>query len=104
MNLISVKKTGIITIKMFIPGAIGRREQFMNTLSYIKGSEEEIVIGGQYYFGQLWDGEGDGDDLLESGAIAIWDSDDEKEIIVSFEAINAEENIMDTFVKVTDIY
>lgn len=74
------------------------------TLSYIMGSEEEIVIGGQYYFGQLWDGEGDGEELLESGAIAIWDAEEEKEIIVAFEAIDTEENIMDTFVKVTDIY
>ena len=33
----------------------------MKTLSYILGSEEEIVINKEYYFGQLWDGNGDGE-------------------------------------------
>lgn len=76
----------------------------MNTLSYIRGSEEELKVGGKYYFGQLCDGNGDVEELLESGAIAIWDAEEEKEIIVSFETIDTDENIMDTFVKVTDIY
>ena len=35
----------------------------MKTLSYIYGKEEEIEIGGKYYFGQLWDGDGDGDGM-----------------------------------------
>lgn len=42
----------------------------MNTLSYILGSEEKIIINGEYYFGQLWDGNNNGEELLESGAIS----------------------------------
>lgn len=71
----------------------------MNTLSYIRGSEEEIEIGGEYYFGQLWDGTGDGEELLESGAIEV-----EEDLVVVFEIIEADEKIMDTLVKITDIY
>ena len=44
----------------------------MKTLSYELGRIENIEIGNTYYFGQLWDGEdGDGQDLLSSGSIAI---------------------------------
>lgn len=32
----------------------------MKTLSYINGKEQEIKIGAELYFGQIWDGE-DGD-------------------------------------------
>ena len=50
----------------------------MLTLNYIRGYEEEIAIGKDYYFGQLWDGKGDG---KEQAA-----------------------DIMDTIVTVTDLY
>lgn len=71
----------------------------MNTLSYISGSEEKIEIGGEYYFGQLWDGNGDGEELLESGAIEV-----EEDVVVAFDITESDEKIMDTLVKITDIY
>ena len=70
----------------------------MKTLSYILGSEEEIVINREYYFGQLWNGNGDGEELLESGAISP-----NGENVVSFEVVKKSEDILETVVKVTDI-
>ena len=72
----------------------------MKSLSYILGSsEEKIIINGEYYFGQLWDGNGDGEELLESGAISP-----DGENIVDFEVVKKSEDILETIVKVTDMY
>lgn len=71
----------------------------MNTLSYILGSEEEIKVGEEYYFGQLWDGNGDGEELLESGSIAL-----DEDFIVSFDVIETDSDILKSLVKVIDIY
>lgn len=71
----------------------------MLTLSYIKGYEEEIETGKDYYFGQLWDGTGDGEELLESGAISP-----DGENVVAFEIKEQADDIMDTIVTVADIY
>lgn len=72
----------------------------INTLSYILG-EDTIEAGREYYFGQLWDGNGDGVELLESGAIAVYQ--DDEEYIVDFEILEAAEDILQTRVKVTGI-
>lgn len=69
----------------------------MTTLNYSKAIEE-IVIGETYYFGQLWDGNGDGLELLESGAISP-----DNENTIFFELIEPDEDIMDALVKVTGI-
>lgn len=71
----------------------------MKTLTYILGSEEEIVINKEYYFGQLWDGNGDGEELLESGAISP-----DGENIVAFKIIEKANDILETIVRVTDMY
>lgn len=71
----------------------------MKTLSYILGQGREIEIGQEYYFGQLWDGEGDGEELLESGAVS---PDDEN--VVAFEIVKTADDLLQTVVKVTDIY
>ena len=72
----------------------------MKTLSYILGSsEEKIIINGEYYFGQLWDGNGNGEELLESGAISP-----DGENIVAFEVVKRAEDILETIVRVTDMY
>ena len=72
----------------------------MKTLTYILGSsEEKIVINGEYYFGQLWNGDGNGEELLESGAISP-----DGENIVAFEVVKKSEDILETIVKVTDMY
>jgi hypothetical protein len=73
----------------------------LNTLSYILGTEDTIEIGKEYYFGQLWDGNGDGEELIESGAIAVYQYGDE--YIVDFEIMEAAEDILQTRVKVTGI-
>lgn len=73
----------------------------MKTLSYILGTEQEIEIGKELYFGQLWDGEDDGEELLESGAISI--CGDNEEFIVDFEVVSREDEIGNSIVKITDI-
>lgn len=71
----------------------------MKTLSYVRGTEQEIKVGEDLYFGQLWDGDGDGQELLESGSISP-----DNENIVAFEIIRPSEDILNTMVKITDIY
>lgn len=72
----------------------------LNTLSYVLGTEDTIEAGKEYYFGQLWDGDGDGEELLKSGAIAVYQ---DGEYIVNFEILEAAEDILKTRVKVTGI-
>lgn len=71
----------------------------MRALNYISGTEREIEIGQEYYFGQLWDGEGDGEELMESGAVSP-----DGENVIAFEVIEKSDNPLETLVKVTDIY
>ncbi len=73
----------------------------LNTLSYVLGAENTIEAGEEYYFGQLWDGNGDGEELLDSGAIAVYQ--DGEEYIVDFEISESAEDILQTRVKVTGI-
>ena len=50
----------------------------METLSYYIGKEREIEIGEEYYLGQLWDGSGDVEDIIEEdGQGCVWVGDDE---------------------------
>lgn len=62
-------------------------------------SREEIVIGMKVSFAELWDGDGDGQELLESGAV----SPDNKNV-VAFEVVENDGDILKTLVRVTDIY
>ena len=72
----------------------------MKTLNFVLGTEEEIQVGKNYYFGQLWDGEeGNAEELLESGAVS---PDDEN--VVAFEIVKTADDLLQTVVKVTDIY
>nr|UVM91011.1 MAG: hypothetical protein [Bacteriophage sp.] len=73
----------------------------LKTLSYILGAEDTIETGREYYFGQLWDGNGDGEELLESEAIAVYQDGDE--YIVDFEILESAEDILQTRVKVIGI-
>lgn len=74
----------------------------MKTLNYIFGGAEEIEIGNTYYFGQLCEGDADAVELLESGAIAVYD-DNGDEIVCDFEIIENSEDAFNTIVKVIDI-
>lgn len=71
----------------------------LKTLSYIYGIEEGIEINKTYYFGQLWDGNGDGNELLESGCISL-----DNENIVAFKIQETNNDILQTLVKIVDIY
>lgn len=73
----------------------------LNTLSYVLRAENTIEAGKEYYFGQLWDGNGDGEELLDSGAIAVYQ--DGEEHIVDFEISESAEDILQALVKVTGI-
>lgn len=73
----------------------------LNTLSYVYGQNDTIEVGEEYYFGQLWGGNGDGEELLESGAIAVYQ--DGEEYIVDFEILEPAEDILEIRVKVTGI-
>lgn len=73
----------------------------LNTLSYVFGVEDIIETGKEYYFGQLWDGNGDGEELLESGAIAVYQ--DGEEYIVDFEILEPADDILQARVKVIGI-
>lgn len=74
----------------------------MKTLDYIYGGVEEIESGKEYYFGQLCEGDADAEELLESGAIAVYD-DDGEEIVCDFEIVETDEDVLKTIVRVTDI-
>lgn len=71
----------------------------MRTLSYVLGYERKIEIGQEYYFGQLWDGEGDGEELMESGTVSP-----DGENVIAFDVIENADDPLETLVKVTDIY
>ena len=80
----------------------------METLSYYIGKEREIEIGEEHYLGQLWDGSGDVEDIIEEdgqGCVWVGDDEDGKPVIVGFtyEELD-QERLMDTVVTVTDIF
>ena len=75
--------------------------EVLYAINYRVGYREIITQYSFYYFGQLWDGEGDGEELLESGVIYINQNGYEYE--VNFRISQKEENINDTLVYVTSI-
>ena len=77
-------------------------EKRMKTLDYIYGGVEEIVVGNKYYFGQLCEGDADAEELLESGAIAVYDNNGE-EAICDFEIVEEDDDILNTIVKIVDV-
>jgi len=72
----------------------------MKTLSFYRGRKEEILAGETYFFGQLWDGNGDGEELLESGAIGVWNEAENDFGVVDFEIVESNEDILETLVRV----
>lgn len=80
----------------------------MKTFSYLMGREREIEIGEDYYLGQLWDGSGDIEDIIEGnreGSVWVGDDEDGMPVIVTFtyDKLDHEEP-MNTVVTVTNIF
>ena len=71
----------------------------LETFSFIGCASEEVKVGELYHFGQLVDGEGDIQSLLEDGCVGIG------EYIIEFEIHDRDyDDILTSLVKVTDIY
>ena len=71
----------------------------MKTLDYILGQIGEIGKGNIYYFGQIWDGNGEAEELLESGSISP-----DGENVAEFEIVERRPDPLETLVKITDIF
>ena len=71
--------------------------------SYIKGTDETLEVGEKYYFGQLWDGNGDGQELLESGQTTVYD-EEENDHVCNFEVIKKEEDVSESVVLIKSIW
>lgn len=76
----------------------------MNTLPYVYGIDQRIKIGTELYFGQLWDGDEDGEELLESGSVCLGEDENRMPVIVAFEIVEKAMNILDAVVCIIDIY
>lgn len=68
----------------------------IKSLSYIYG-KEYVQVGKVSYFGEIWDGEGDGNELLESGSIFIGD------VCCEFTVVERNEDILKTIVSINDL-
>ena len=79
----------------------------MKTLSYYKGCEREIEVGKKYHLGQLWDGSGDVEKVIEgNGKGSVWIDNDANDLPIfarfTYEVLDPEEP-MDTVVEVVAI-
>lgn len=81
-----------------------KKNSQLKTYSYIYPSQP-IEVGTTYLFGQLWDGLGDGEELLESGCVYVLGAPDPifNGDVVNFEIVEIKEDVMDTLVKVVSI-
>lgn len=77
----------------------------LKTYSYGYKPSQPIEVGTTYLFGQLWDGLGDGEELLESGCVYVLGAPDPifNGDVVNFEVLETKEAVMDTLVKVVSI-
>ena len=64
-----------------------------------------LEVGEKIYFADLWQsGDGDIEELLESGCVWVANGESDESIIADFQIIEADEqNLLRTLVKVTDI-
>lgn len=76
----------------------------MTTLSYIYETEQRIKPGVELYFGQLWDGDGSGEELLESRSVCLGDGENGMPVIVAFEIAEGAMDILNAVVRVMDVY
>lgn len=76
----------------------------MKTVSFIYGIERNIKAGTELYFGQLWGGDGNGEELLESGSVCLGEDENRIPVIVAFEIAEKAIDIINVVVHITDIY
>ena len=81
-----------------------KKKNQLKTYNYIYPSQP-IEVGETYLFGQLWDGSGDGEELLESGCVYVLGAPDPifNGDVVNFGVLETKEAVMDTLVKVVSI-
>lgn len=77
----------------------------LKTYSYGYKPSQSIEVGETYLFGQLWDGSGDGEELLESGCVYVLGAPDLifNGDVVDFEIVEIKEDVMDALVKIVSI-
>lgn len=65
---------------------------------------KEIKIGMEIEFSDLWDGNGDGEQLLKDCSVCVGEDENDMPVIVGFEVVERAEDILEAVVKITDIY
>lgn len=81
----------------------------MKTLTYYRRAGREIVVGNDYYLGELWDGNGDLESIFDEkrkkGYVCVDVNEDDLPVLVSFmyNALNTVE-LLSTIVTVTDVF
>lgn len=77
----------------------------MKALSYIYGTGFDISVGAEVYFGEIWDGYGNGDEILEGGTVCFEDGENNwEECTVCFSIVEDSPNdILRTLVRITAI-
>lgn len=64
-----------------------------------------IIVGNRYFISELCNGDESLDELIDSGAIAIWSERLDHEVIVEFKVIEKNnDNLLRTLIKVTDLF
>ncbi len=67
-------------------------------------TREEIIIGMEIRFADLWDGNGDGEQLLNDCSICVGEDENDMPVMVGFEVVERAEDVLEAVVKITDIF
>lgn len=64
-----------------------------------------VCVGETLQFADLWSGSGDETEIFESGSVWIGNDENDMPVVAAFDVIGEnKDNIIESFVKVTDIY
>ena len=64
-----------------------------------------VCVGETLQFEDLWSGSGDETEIFESGSVCIGNDENDMPVVAAFDVIEEnKDNIIESFVKVTDIY
>lgn len=73
----------------------------MKTLSYVNRTGKEIEEGKAYHFGEIWDGDGDGEQLLKDGCLYTYSEGEE--ILIEFNVLQYSVDILEVLVEIACI-